>query len=76
MVSLTYKVDLGRKLLYGFVSARMPCGKKMNFQLLRITLSYYSASMFNEAYISEQKVLHLQLPALTCITRLTSLLCR
>lgn len=74
MVFLTYKVDLGRKLLYSFVSAQMPCGKKINFQLLTVTLSYYSASRLNEAYISEQEVLHLQLPTLTCVTRLTSLL--
>lgn len=74
MVFPTYKVDLRRKWLYSFVSALIPGGEKINFQLLGITLPYYSASTFNEADVSEQKVLHLHFPALTCITRLTSLL--
>lgn len=66
LVFLAYRVDIERKLLCCFVSAQMPCRKEISFQLHRITLSYYNASMFNEAYISEQKVLHLQLPAVVC----------
>lgn len=67
-VFLAYRVDIERKLLCCFVSAQMLCGKEISFQLRRITLSYYNASMFHEAYISEQTVLHLQLPAVVCIT--------